>query len=1646
MEFGAVCITFLALVICSYAQHPCVLITPNVLRADSDETVIVDAQKISSAFDATIEINDFPLNQRLLSRARITIDKSNGYLGKVNIKIPSQNLVIDPKKKTYVYVNVISQMCKLVKVVLLSFHNGYIFVQTDKTVYTPSSTVLFRIFPTDYKLLPNKKKVDVYLVTPVDIVVYKESFQPEKNLVIETTYKLPEHAPIGTWTISVIYEGTTQNYTTNFEVKEYVLPIFEVKLKPGRSFLYVDDKTFELDITAQYLYGQDVFGMAFVLFGMKKDNVKMAITDSLSSVEIHKGEGKAELDTKHIRAMLPQSAKMTDYRLYVTVTVVTHSGTDMVEAELDDIHIVESPYEIHFTKTAKYYKPGMTFDTLILVTKPDGSPAGGIPVVLEPGTLGGKTGDDDGIAKIKLNTETNTETQKIKVKTQVPNLPPERQAHASLTISAYKSLTSTANYLHISYYIEKTSVYVSFHINNIQKNVKHFTYLIINKGRIIEVGRQPRSSGQNPVSKTFTVTQDFIPSVRLVAYYIVTNGTTHEIVSDSVWIKVTDNCMGKLQLEPRSTSDNMIQTPLGSVNLKLTADYMASVGLVAVDKGVFVLNRKYQITQSKIWDTVERFDIGCTPGSGANSEGVFYDAGLALHTSFKMTTQQRTESMCETHKTRSRRSSVQFIQVKNTKASTYKDLEKQCCVDGMKDNPMGHSCEKRSRFIQEKESCVSAFLDCCNYIKRKREIERQLKEDDDLSRSDIDEEYLPDTDVEVRSYFPESISWKTVQMTNGPDSLNISTKNIQIDLPDSITTWEVLAVSISPRTGVCVAKPYEITVRKNFFIDLRLPYSVARNEQVEIRAVLYNYGNMEITVRVQLSYSIAFCSLSTHKKPYIQEIKIKGLSSVAVPFVIIPIVLGPVEVEVKAIDRREGIADGVRKMLKVVPEGVRRTETLTTVTLNPNGKEQKEKIPALGRKNIVPDTPISTYVTIQGTPISDMLEDAIDGSLLSNLIIQPKGCGEQNMVKMTKCVIATRYLDATGQWDRIHVNRRAEAIGYVQDGVTQQLKYRKDDNAFAIFKSYPSSTWLTAYVVKVFSMAFPLTDIGKGIVCDAVRWLILDRQNPDGLFRDVVPVYEPYMTGGLKTSTDPDCALTAFVLIAMLESKDICKNEVNNLEFSINLVSGYLLNRYQSLKQPYSVAITSYALSLAGKLDNTHVLLSASTDKTHWVEAGAPLITLEATSYALLTLLKMKQHQLTGPIVRWISEQRFYGEPYSSTQATIMMFQALAEYQKNVPPTEEMTLDVRYTLPGRSELSIKRINKYSALMARSEEANVNGDFEVRVSGKGQATFTVTAVYYEFATEAEKECNTFNLSVTVEEDQDAQLPTGVLSALSLNICYRHLKPVPATLSNLDISMMTGFSPDISVLKQLSNGVDKYIADYELNKGLGEKSNLIIYLSKISHTEEECLKIRVFQYFEVGLVQPASVTLFDYYNPQSRCTKFYHLQDNSKLLGKICKEEECSCAAGDCTRQMQVTEEITAQYRLEHACQTGVDYVYKATLLNTGTKDNYNFYEMTIQDIFKTGTDLVKKGEKRHFISHQKCKDNLNLDIGKDYFIWGVSTDLWHHKSSSTYSYMIGKDTWVEWWPTDRECQTEAHRDHCDQYWLVSEQLYEFGCHS
>ncbi|XP_030791270.1 complement C3-like [Rhinopithecus roxellana] len=60
--------------------------------------------------------------------------------------------------------------------------------------------------------------------------------------------------------------------------------------------------------------------------------------------------------------------------IFVNVTVFS-SGGQMVQAETSGVKIVQSPYNIKFTRTPQYFKPGMPFHFRVFVSNPDGSPA-----------------------------------------------------------------------------------------------------------------------------------------------------------------------------------------------------------------------------------------------------------------------------------------------------------------------------------------------------------------------------------------------------------------------------------------------------------------------------------------------------------------------------------------------------------------------------------------------------------------------------------------------------------------------------------------------------------------------------------------------------------------------------------------------------------------------------------------------------------------------------------------------------------------------------------------------------------------------------------------------------------------------------------------------------------------------------------------------------------------------------------------------------------------------------------------------------------------------------------------------------------------------------------------------------------------------
>ncbi|XP_062395867.1 complement C3-like [Sardina pilchardus] len=1553
-----------------------VMMAPNLLRVGTPEKVLVEAQDYTGGdLEVTLTVMKFP-HQDVLTSTSVTLNRANQYMLLADITIPKEGTFeYDESMNQYVYLQAQFPGHLLEKVVLVSFQSGYIFVQTDKTIYTPSSTVLYRVFSLNPALHSEDSAISVEIMTPDGITISKEVIYT-KGGIRWGDHRLPEFVSFGTWKVVTRFFATPQiNFTAEFEVKEHVIPSFEVSLTPGKAFFYVDDEEMTVDIVARYLYGKDVTGVGFVAFGVSTEEIeKISLAASLQRVEIREGKGTAVLKRDHITQTFPNINELVGSTLYVSVSVLTETGSEMV-ASKRGIPIVTSPYTIHFKRTPKYFKPGMPFDVSVLVTNPDNSPADKVDVeVTAAGQSVKSSTRSNGMAKATITTLGGASELPIIVTTKAPGLTDAQQARADMTAVPYVSKGGSKNYLHIGVDAAELTIGDQLKINlnlggspGAQNN--DFTYLILNKGQLVKAERFKRQ-GQSVVTLSFAVTKDMVPSFRIVAYYHVGSS---EVVSDSVWVDVKDTCMGTLKVEPSHPAE--VYSPRRRFSLTITGDPGARVGLVAVDKGVYVLNNKHRLSQSQIWDVVEKYDTGCTAGSGKDSMGVFFDAGLVFHSSTAGGTESRQVPTC----------------------------------------PKAAQRTRRTITIQDLPISLLSTAIAPSFTKPAQRTRRAITSEEDDDGAYIESEYLLS-----RSQFHES--WLWVDLGDLPqcpaNNRHCTTTSMtqRSFLKDSITSWQVTAISISKTHGICVADPFEMIVMKDFFIDLKLPYSAVRNEQIEIKAILYNYNDYKIKVRVELLETDEVCSVATKKGKYRTTIEMDPMTSRAMPFVIIPMELGKHTIELKAAVFDSHLSDGVKKDLLVVSEGVRTEVPVKKVVLNPkeHGGKQFEEVQTKLPNKQVPGTPAQTYVSVQAKQISQTIEKPITGESMGSLIVQPRGSGEENMITMTLPLIATHYLDTTNQWEKVGLEKRATAIKYINMGYQQELAFRKPDGAFAVGADKPGSAWLTAYVAKVFAMAHSFITIEKKVVCDALKWLVLKSQMSGGIFKETFNVYHAEMVGDVR-GKDADASMTAFVLIAMQEGRSLCIENVASLPGSMRRATEYLEGRLKLLTNPYSVAMVSYALANEGKL-NQEILFKYSADGTHWPIHGSNFFTLEATAYALLALVKAKEFEKAAPIVKWLNDQPFYGGGYGSTQSTIMVLQAVAEYTTQVKQ-QDMDLNIDFIMSGRSRPIKWHFNKQNSIMTRSFKINLNENLTVAASGTGEATLSVMTLYYAMPSEVNTDCKMFDVEVKLEK-QTKVTYQGASESYLLTIDVLYLsKERSTTMSILDIGLLTGFSVDESDLTQLSTGKDRYIQKFEMDKKqLSDRGSLIIYLDKISHTRPDRIAFRIHKMLDVGVMQPAAVSVYEYLDMENRCVRFYHPINKGGELNRICDSDICKCAEDVCSNQRKSKEEIVQRRMV--ACDHHVGYVIKATVTQVDLSLTRDTYLIKVAKSIKPDYNMTD-GSEHALLAQPTCRMKIELEVNKSYLIIGMKQDIYEFEDS--YQFVLGKKTWIEYWPTEMEAQ-------------------------
>ncbi|KAM3873380.1 complement C4-B [Diretmus argenteus] len=1266
--------------------------------------------------------------------------------------------------------------------VLVSKHRGYIFIQTDQPIYNPTQKVRYRIFTLDHTLRPCEEHFQLSVFNAAGNRIMK-SLITAAGGVHSGTFNIPDVSEMGTWKIVAHYEDDETNAATReFKVQKFVLPSFEVAIRMEQNYLLLNAEQLKFTISALYSYGEKVKGAYYCHFGVVTQGsaagpkLRERIKELELTGSIQDGEAKVTLQTAELEKHLQKHVNktLTDLeqsgaQLIIAVFVTNIQSGELQEAEVS-LPITSGRYTIDLSRTRSYFIPGVPLDVVVFLRLPDGSPAAGVPVEIN-------------IPNSQEKSKTASTNQEGAV-SSVFNFPTVNEIAVEVSVDGQQQSkvisrsSSTSNcYLYLGVtnrmYSVGESLSVSYLTIDSVPQDGFLYYMVFSRGILVKQG----SLVSGIASKhQLEITSAMAPSFRLIGYYYNQHG---QIIADSVWVDVKAECQRKIKVSSRTNR----YRPGKQVQLELDVDgQKAKVALLAVDKAIYALHAHNKLTAKQVFSSMQSYDLGCSYGGGSDSASTLNDAGL----SFLSLTQSEASVIrkgfgCDSHSARQRRSLDLENELRLMKSNYSSEDVQKCCTRGFSLIPMRRTCEERAKRVSQvgaDQVCAEAFLECCRQGEKLRERIRQDTAREGFGRTetalDIEQFFFDTTTQHIRRYFPPSFEFKVIDVNDK--------KSHMLSLPDSITTWEIQAISLSAAHGLCVAEPYEFRAFKKVFVSLRLPYSVKIYEQISIVAVIYNYkeeGPAQLAVHMEQTEGL--CSPGSATSTAYVNITVEPRSSRIVTFSAVPMVTGeiPIKIRLYDIENEDGI-DAVEKKLNVWTEGIeKRVEETHVVKLN--GKRESFTIDGTLPDDTVPDSVSNIFIRMEGEGFGESkAQTLLSPEGVASLLRLPYGCAEQTMTRLAPTALALRYLDMKQLWFELPAGTRDKALRSTEEGYMRILTYRKPDGSYGAWLTWPSSTWLTGLVVKVLSLvaerqSLITGQLGRKTIVVSYEEIklsagyLLSVQNGDGSFTDPKPVIHRDMQGGIR-GKEEQVSMTAFITVALHRSlKFLDENERKDAEASILRSTKYLLSHLQELESPYAVAITAYCLSVCLQ-DNLNALTaweklkSLSTEGTshhmdgscrvwivnddklrHGEEVGA--FTVETTAYALLTAVALGQFTWADSAACWLNSQENYGGGFRSTQDTIVTLEALSEYDLRKQSTTFREVGAEFTVPGRTDFKLLTLKNNKEKVETELKKLVGNNITVMLSGEGSAKLKVVKAYHLL--EPKDKCEQLSIKVSVE---------------------------------------------------------------------------------------------------------------------------------------------------------------------------------------------------------------------------------------------------------------------------------------------------------
>ncbi|XP_022663177.1 ovostatin-like [Varroa destructor] len=1515
----------------------------------------------------------------------------------------------------------------------------HIMVQTDKPIYSPKEKgVHVRVITVDQQIRPADRIYRVQIKNPENRLMMSKDLHNATLSMFHLNYQFPEDPDLGEWKVVVLYgNDLRQKLEQKFELQEYVLPTFRVDIDITDTLVPSMNST-SAKITATHVYGKPVQGQVFV-----KEFIETVIGNpthygSLNWTKLNEdGEAVFNIDLTKYKSKNVWRAVINEKRLLLQADVYELTSGKTVTVKSDRAVFERSFYKVSMAEMQKSIRPGYPALITIRVRYPNGGFAKDVPVRIrayndDERPIAGaprRPEHTDAYGRASFIVPTEPSYTQIRVDFEIGQH--KRSMPAHYTFRAHKERQYIA--------LKKVPPEMQFEVGTSFPVEVHFKpenafsgaiVAIIAAGRVLQVENMPKNGSRGVVN--FLITPEMSPLARVVAVGYMER---RNVSIDSYIMSIKPHCRhAEFELDC-----SFQPTPGGHGTVKVfDAELGTTVGLSIVDQAVYALKNRPPLTKKQIFDRFMEADRGCSDGGGADVEESAGSAGLVLITDRVMTKSCQDSK----EKRRSRRSAL-------LKERSNDEFALKCCELAYSKYHSSRSCEERSEsLIHEfdgqrlREVCQQHFLQCCHkplvgshtghirpfsiFTRQKLDGRQRIGGVLPDPQDFIEEEEEPVPEQHIRKDFRESLLFQNIEITE-----NHSISKVDLTLPHSITTWSLETISVNPRGGVCAKDPIEITALKEFFIQLDLPYKVIRNEHVQIKVTLYNYRDVPVSGNLYIYGVEGVCTeAAPGQRSEKKSFRIQPYSSYKIAYPVFPTHNGTHEIRVEALTLYD--SDAIVKKLYVVPEG-REVRKSYSVALDPMNSQRRKarsitcgpscesKIDASQRnQTIVIDTSLpddvvdgTDYATLRviGEKMGPAIVTALDD--IESMLTLPKGCGEQNMMRLAPLVFVTEFRKAIQQLD-VPTEKRAK--DHIMMAYNRQLGFRKPNGSFSAFRNRGSSVWLTAFVAKVFCRASPFftdSETFREASADAVDWL-LTKQGREGSFEETKPILHKSLLGGVKGRK----ALTAFVTLALDECRHNIRSENHQKWRSVlDQAKLYLMRTLDQTHEGYTAALMAYALSDTNVSSQAmtnlrnHLILNQEINTFSIATNDNAPSTIEGNGYALLAATKTQRNDMSLPLSNWLITQQGATGGFQSTQDTVVALQALSEYfSKNRESKIDLSVLISHGKHFKRDL---RVAEDSAMTLQTMTTNDLGDkMYVHATGSGTGLLSVLIKYNTILPLAERCIFNVTINATIEEasdmDSDPYMESQIIDSARtqalqkvdellerykktrrrrsirpdqlvyrLDVCAYVLGDEPSGMSVIEVDMITGYAPikgDLVLLQQRLK-IDRF-------EILPDRVNL--YITEFPVGKKLCYDFRVVQEFTVSNAQPATVSVYDYYTKGGNCPTFYELRSFKKVLVECASQNSgsrldkmCTCIQNSCPSREPFRPKVKEQIQtIEPGREIVLGYICNHDLAFVGTVRSCSAFHRTIYCQVMVSNLMYSKspeaGDIVTFAVHEYCK--------------------------------------------------------------------------